>query len=121
MIKDLPISIPPNDLRLNTGALYSKYEQQIISAFRWVESTQKSYRNTMDSASEFLTGISFCDCMTDDFDMAIEKLNKRRIAGGKNPYSENTLKGFRSVFNDLCYFSETYSNGRYSSVVTVIS
>lgn len=117
MIKDLPISIPPNDLRLNTGALYSKYEQQIISAFRWVESTQKSYRNTMNSASEFLTGISFCDCMTDDFDMAIEKLNKRRIAGGKNPYSENTLKGFRSVFNDLCYFSETYSNGRYSSVV----
>ena len=117
MIKDLPISIPPNDLRLNTGALYSKYEQQIISAFRWVESTQKSYRNTMNSASEFLTGISFCDCLTDDFDMAIEKLNKRRIAGGKNPYSENTLKGFRSVFNDLCYFSETYSNGRYSSVV----
>ena len=117
MIKDLPISIPPNDLRLDTGALYSKYEQQIISAFRWVESTQKSYRNTMDSASEFLTGIPFCDCMTDDFDMAIEKLNKRRIEGGKNPYSENTLKGFRSIFNDLCYFCETYSNGWYSSVV----
>ena len=117
MIKDLPISIPPADLRLDTGALYSKYEQQIISAFRWVESTQKSYRNTMDSASEYLTGISFCDCMTDDFDMAIDKLNKRRIAGGKNPYSENTLKGFRSIFNDLCFFTETYSNGHYSSVV----
>ena len=117
MIKGLPFSIPPDDLRLDTGALYSKYEKQIISAFHWVESTQKSYRNTMDSASEFLTGVSFCDCTTDDFDMAIEKINSHRIAGGKKSYSENTLKGFRSVFNDLCYFSETYSNGRYSSVV----
>lgn len=117
MIKDLPFTIPPDDLRLDTGALYSKYEKQIISAFHWVESTQKSYRNTMDSASEFLTGVSFCDCTTDDFDMAIEKINSHRLAGGKKSYSENTLKGFRSVFNDLCYFSETYSNGRYSSVV----
>lgn len=113
----LPISIPPDDLRLNTGALYRKYEQQIISAFHWIESTQKSYRNKMDSLSEFLTGIAFCDCTTDDFDFAIEKVNNRRVQSVGKPYSENTLNGFRSIFNDLCYFSETYSNGRYSSVV----
>ena len=117
MKKDLGISISPADLELNTGAFYNKYKANILAAFDWVETTQKSYDNTMDNASVFLSDISFCDCTTDDFDFAIKKINDRRVQNRKKAYSENTLKGFRSVFTDLCYFAETYSNGLYSSVV----
>ena len=117
MIKDLHISISLSDLQLDTHSLYVKYETQIIEAFNWVQTTQKSYRSTIDSSSEFLAGISFCDCTTDDFDYAIKRINEQKVQNRKKPYSENTLKGFRSVFTDLCYFCENYSNGLYHSVV----
>ena len=117
MNKGLVLSLESSDLLLDTGTLYVKYEKQLIYAFSWVESTQASYRNTIDNAAPFLRGIPFCDCTTDDFDNAIENINNVRIDSGKKPYSKNTLKGFRSVFNDLCSFAEVYSHGAYSSVV----
>ena len=117
MNKGLVFSLKSSDLLLDTGALYVTYEKQIIDAFRWVESTQTSYRNTIDNAAPFLRGIPFCECTTDDFDNALENINNKRICSGKEPYFEPSLKKYRSVFSDLCGFAEVYSHGAYSSVV----
>ena len=85
MRTDLPITIPQADLELDTGTLYDKYERSIIDAFGWVESTQKSYRNTIDGTTLFLTDTPFCDCMTEDFDRAIEQYDESRVKSGKKP------------------------------------
>ncbi len=113
MRRDLPITISSNDLALSTSALYNKYEKDIISAFGWVEGTQSTYRNTIDSAAPFLCGIPFSECTVEDFDSAIAQMNEIRVASGKSSYSDSTIKGFRSVFRDLCVFSEVYSKGLY--------
>ena len=117
MIKTLPITIPYDDLQLDTCKLYEIYEKSIISAFEWEISTQISYRNTMKKAADSLIDIPFCDCTVDDFEQAIQKINENRVKLRKKPYSENTLIGYRSVFVDLCCFAEYYSRGLYSSAI----
>ncbi len=113
MRKDLGIIVPEAALAFDLCEFFRRYELQLHKAFLWQEATQNSYRNYIDQLEPYTRGIPLWEANSDTFSKAIAELNRRR----KKEYAEGTLNTFRSVINDVCYFAEVYSQGRYRNAL----
>lgn len=117
MRKNLSINISAEDLAMNPCALYKKFENRMVRAFNWQAQTKDAYENYISQLKPFLRNTAFCECTSEDYDEAIEKINSSRAKKGDRLYAESTLKSIRSVVNDLCSFVEYYSHGLYYSTL----
>lgn len=109
MKKDLAIIVTEQDLARDVCDFFRSFETQLHEAFQWIAATRNSYRNYIDQLTPYTKGIALWEANSDIFSRAIAELNSRR----RKKYAEGTLNTIRSVINDVCYFAEVYSQGRY--------
>lgn len=113
MRKDLKIIVSEDDLLLDACSFYLRFEKGLYNAFNWMEPTRDAYGNYIRQLAPHLKDRTLLESNADIFSEAIELLNQKR----RRKYSAATLKTIQSVINDICYFAEVYSDGKYSNAI----